>query len=202
MAGNEDFFREKHRFLYHYFYDLNRDGVLTKEDFEAMAREYAVVQRRGKFEEDVVDRWKAVTAKWWLELYQNADRNKDEKVDFEEWLNYFKSMRTSLKNAEDLPDFLKGFLQLHFVFLDHNKDGLICTKDYKHYLQTRQMDPNRAEEAFQSLISERDAETGNKLSRERFNELFLDFLSSLDPRSPGKFICGPLDYQTKGDSPS
>lgn len=58
------------------FQDQNQDGTLTWEDFTLLAEKYAKIQRRGKLEKEVVDRWKAIFEKWWNELTSYADVNK------------------------------------------------------------------------------------------------------------------------------
>ena len=41
-----------------------------------MAEKFAKIQRRGKLEKEVVQRWEAIFDKWWNELTSYADANK------------------------------------------------------------------------------------------------------------------------------
>lgn len=185
--------RHKHLFIYHKYWDFDGDGCLTWEDFNLMAEKYAVYQRRGKYEQDVVDRWRKIVQVWWDSLSSQADINKDKAVDFEEWLQFFEKLARTTKSVKDLPEFLQNFLQLYFITLDYNKDGLFDIKDYRTYLANYNMDVTRAEECFNSMLNLEDVANGNKLTHDRFNDLVYDFFVSHDPNSPGKYICGPFD---------
>jgi len=116
--------RHKHLFIYHKYWDFDGDGSLTWDDFNLMAEKYAVYQRRGKYEKDVVDRWMKIVKSWWESLSSQADTNKDCQVDFDEWLKFFEKLAGTTKSHKDLPEFLRNFIQLYFVTLDYNKDGL------------------------------------------------------------------------------
>ena len=45
--------------------DLDGDGWLTAEDFMSNAETLAVLQRHGKWEDDVVARWRSYLGGWW-----------------------------------------------------------------------------------------------------------------------------------------
>ena len=59
-----------------FFLDANADGILSWEDFKLLAEKFARIQRRGKLEQEVLDRWKSIFEKWWNELTSCADYNK------------------------------------------------------------------------------------------------------------------------------
>ncbi|OQR69880.1 sarcoplasmic calcium-binding proteins I [Tropilaelaps mercedesae] len=54
----------------------NKDGILSWDDFNTLAEYYTKVQRKGKLEKDVYERWKSILEKWWNELTMHADYNK------------------------------------------------------------------------------------------------------------------------------
>lgn len=93
------------------------------------------MQRRGKAEKEVVERWKSIFEKWWNELTSYADVNKvgrqgslatnhtdpqDKVVEFQEWLDFFKTLGQNTKGFSELPEFLKTFLHLLFLCSDAN----------------------------------------------------------------------------------
>lgn len=59
----------------HQHLDDNGDGILSWEDFNQLAEKYTKLQRRGKVEKEVFDRWKAIFEKWWTQLTSFADFN-------------------------------------------------------------------------------------------------------------------------------
>jgi predicted transcriptional regulator YdeE len=40
-----------------------------------MAEKYALYQRKGKWDDEVVENWRKVAKKWWDSLYAKADQN-------------------------------------------------------------------------------------------------------------------------------
>ncbi|RWS14459.1 sarcoplasmic calcium-binding proteins I: III: and IV-like protein [Dinothrombium tinctorium] len=228
-------FKHKHLFVFHNFWgkyanrsflfvasiiystfhnaDANKDGILSWEDFLMLAEHYTKLQRRGKLEKEVFDRWKSIFEKWWNQLTDCADYNKDTFVEFSEWIRFFEKLGQTTKSHTELPDFLKTYLQLFFLCMDSNKDGLFCVKDYKKYLKSYNMDLSRADDCFKYMLTviqtfihfeiidffkhkkhqEEDAKNENALTSDRFKELVYDFWVSKDPNSKGKYICGPFD---------
>ncbi len=62
--------------VYYHHLDENHDGILSWDDFVLLAEKFAKIQRRGKLEKEVFERWKAIFEKWWNELTSYADANK------------------------------------------------------------------------------------------------------------------------------
>lgn len=179
--------------MFHKFWDANSDGVLTWDDFRLLAEKYTKIQRRGKLEKDVFERWKAIFDKWWNELTDHADFNKDTIVEFDEWLKFFSHLGATTKSHKELPEFLQTYLHLFFQCMDSNKDGLFCLKDYKKYLAGYNMDISRAQECFMYMLNNDDIANGNAMTSDRFRELVYDYWVSKDANSQGKYICGPFD---------
>ncbi|XP_064469270.1 sarcoplasmic calcium-binding proteins I, III, and IV-like [Ornithodoros turicata] len=186
-------FRHRHLYTFHNFWDFNRDGILTWDDFNIIAENYTKLQRRGKLEKDVYERWKSILERWWNELTEHADFNKDCIVEFDEWLKFFTNLGKKTKTFQELPDFLQKYLHLFFQIVDSNKDGLFCVKDYKKYLKSHNMDMTGAEERFKSMLNEEDVANGNAMSSDRFRALVYDYWVSQEADCKGKYICGPFD---------
>ncbi|KAH7946449.1 hypothetical protein HPB49_025377 [Dermacentor silvarum] len=173
--------------------DYNKDGILTWDDFNIIAENYTKLQRRGKLEKEVFERWKSILERWWNELTEHADFNKDRIVEFDEWLKFFNNLGKSTKSVKDLPDFLQKYLHLFFLIMDSNKDGLICAKDYKKYLKTHNLDISRADECFKEMLNEEDAANGDAMTSDRFTATVYECWVSQDNNCKGKYICGPYD---------
>ncbi|CAG2164155.1 unnamed protein product, partial [Oppiella nova] len=173
--------------------NANSEGILSWNSFQTLAERFAKIQRRGKLEKEVVDRWKAIFEKWWNELTSYADENKDTLIEFDEWLKFFESLGKNTKTHQELPEFLKTYLHLFFLCSDYNKDGLFCLKDYKKYLTSQTMDTSKADEHFKYMLIEEDVANGNAMTSDRFKDLVYDFWVSTDPDSKGKYMFGPFD---------
>ncbi|KAH6930683.1 hypothetical protein HPB50_017200 [Hyalomma asiaticum] len=173
--------------------NYNRDGILTWDDFNIIAENYTKLQRHGKLEKEVFERWKSILERWWNELTEHADFNKDRIVEFDEWLKFFTNLGKSTKSVKDLPDFLQKYLHLFFLIMDSNKDGLVCAKDYKKYLKTHNLDISRADECFKEMLNEEDAVNGDAMTSDRFTATVYDCWVSQDNNCKGRYICGPYD---------
>uniref|UniRef100_A0A023G6D3 EF-hand domain-containing protein n=1 Tax=Amblyomma triste TaxID=251400 RepID=A0A023G6D3_AMBTT len=186
-------FRHRHLYTFHNFWDCNKDGILTWDDFNTLAENYTKLQRRGKLEKEVYERWKMVLERWWNELTEHADFNKDHIVEFDEWLKFFTNLGKSTKSVKDLPDFLQKYLHLFFLIMDSNKDGLVCAKDYKKYLKTHNLDISRADECFKEMLNEEDIANGDAMTSDRFTATVYDCWVSQDNNCKGRYICGLYD---------
>ncbi|XP_055348799.1 uncharacterized protein LOC129595736 [Paramacrobiotus metropolitanus] len=60
-----DKYTHRHLYFFHKVWDLDHDGWLSAEDFDNTAETLSVLQRHGKWEEDVVERWKQYLRGWW-----------------------------------------------------------------------------------------------------------------------------------------
>ncbi|GAV01942.1 hypothetical protein RvY_12572 [Ramazzottius varieornatus] len=194
--GDDNFFRHKHLFIFLKQWDVDCDGVLSSEDFDLLAQRFAIYQRHGKFEKDVVDRWRAIVGGWWTNFTGAADANLDKSITFEEWIAFFKNLAATTKSHTELPEFLKMYLKISFTYIDFNKDGLFDIRDYRMLLASTNGDLRRADDAFNSMLGEADKKK-QALSGERYYELMYDFWTSSNPNSPGRYICGIYDYLPK-----
>lgn len=93
----------------------------------------------GKFEKDVVDRWRAIVGGWWTNFTGAADANRvylvlanafekqggsfsvlqDKSITFEEWIAFFKNLAATTKSHNELPEFLKMYLKVSAPHLRH-----------------------------------------------------------------------------------
>ncbi|XP_022664724.1 sarcoplasmic calcium-binding proteins I, III, and IV-like [Varroa jacobsoni] len=188
-------FRHRHLYMFHNFWDQNKDGILSWDDFNALAEYYTKVQRKGKLEKDVYERWKSILEKWWNELTRDADYNKDTVVEFDEWIRYFKTMGETTKEFKDLPDFLQKYAQLLFMIMDANKDGLFCIKDYKKYLKGLNLSIDHVEEQFDFMLDEVDKANDRAMPLDSFRARMYEYWTKDDTNIKGKFLFGPFETE-------
>ncbi|GAV01943.1 hypothetical protein RvY_12573 [Ramazzottius varieornatus] len=205
MASLKDNYKERHLFNFYKSWDLDGDGWLTAEDFMSNAETLAVLQRHGKWEEDVVARWRSYLGGWWDILLAEATPSSPDfsnkgssdrrsgAVSFEDWARFLKKVSILADSYRELPDFLKAYGNLLFVRMDYNKDGLICVKDYRIYVAKNNMDIMRSNDCYAFMLSSTDLRNDSILSRQRFDELFYEYWTSHHPACRGQYILGPYE---------
>ena len=67
-------------------------------------------------------------------------------------------------------------------------DGVIGKDEYRQYLTSSKIDPSVADETFAKL----DTDGDGHLTRDEWEQLFLDFFLSDDPDAPGSWLWGPF----------
>jgi len=188
-------FRHRHLYTFHHFWDQNKDGILSWEDFNTLAEYYTKLQRKGKLEKDVYERWKHIMECWWNELTVHADFNKDTKVEFDEWVKFLKTLGETTKEFKELPDFMQKYTQLLFMIMDANKDGLFCVKDYKKYLKGLDLSVEHAEAQFEYMLDELDKANDMAMPMDSFRARLYEYWTKDDPNIKGKFLFGPFETE-------
>lgn len=112
--------------------DANGDGVLSWDDFELLAEKFTKIQRKGKVEKEVLERWRTIFKKWWIQLTSVADTNEDTVIEFDEWIKFFTDVRTKSKSYNELPEFLKMYSQLFFLSMDLNRKFIFQQNCFHH----------------------------------------------------------------------
>jgi len=156
--------------------DSDRDGILNRADFEAIADRYA--QLRGWSPGDAeYKRHHGFMVGWWEELRCIADANGDGRVTPAE-------ASTFLEGAD--PTEIAAAGEIIFDVLDADYDGQISLPEYGNFLRAMGLDDTAAEESFSRLDSNGDG----TISRTEFGTLYADFYLGDDPDAPGNWLYG------------
>lgn len=135
---NEEDWREKFK-----HYDKNQDGVISASELGRL------LQYLGFCPTDKE-----------LEHYmQQLDKNHDDKIDFEEFFEF-------LKTLKDPTDEIRRAFQK----LDKNKDGFIDKEELKAIFTSGNTDPNEVDDLFKHV----DVNQDGRIDYEEFVELFTE----------------------------
>ena len=168
--------------LFH-IYDTDGSGVVTKEDFELKAR--AVASLHGL--EPGSDAYESLYAKVledWDHLQKHVDKNNDNRVDLEEWLDHGYTRINDDRMYATVQQEVDGI----FGLFDRNGDGLLSQEEYISLITTWGAKAEGADSMFSKLGLGKD----DTLTKERVRQLLEEFHKSDDPDAPGNYFFGPF----------
>ncbi len=107
---------------------------------------------------------------------------------------YCDGLRSHLLSKKEWPSDMRNYIDALFNILDDDMDGWINLKDYLSIAMSDE-DKNCRSEAWKSLSS--SVSTDNlKLSKDTFDKLCKEFVTSTDQKSLGNWIFGTFDHKT------
>ncbi|XP_055342295.1 sarcoplasmic calcium-binding protein, alpha chain-like [Paramacrobiotus metropolitanus] len=191
-AITADHRRYKAFWFYKNVLDVDGNGYTNEDDFVRIALNHAVFFCKGAYFKDIYENYIETFQNIWRQLSSEADTNQDGIVCFEEWYAYLQRLQqTGMRSFEELPGYLREFIEHHFNAYDMNRDGQVDVNEYRLYLCGRNMDLKMAGACFDALLAGGDRAKGT-INKRQFCALMFDFLFSLSPDSQGTFLCGPL----------
>lgn len=159
--------------------DVDGDGLLTAEDFEAVTERWVGIRGWEPGSADY-DRMRSIMMGWWESLLATSEQNRDDKVSLDEVLlvvDQLGSMDAEVMATAD------GM----FDAIDENGDGLIGLDEHKQVVKAWKGSDVGVEEVFPQL----DLNGDGSLSRAEFGELWAEFWRGDDPSSPAQWVFGP-----------
>lgn len=173
-----DFWQQKMR-TYFQRIDFDKDGSITRKDFEGMAARFIETDKLSgdqakELQQNIYDIWDknlgpvagsdAITQDAFIGILKNASQD-------------------SAKKAT-----LEGPLPLFFKAVDANHDDYIQQDEYALFFQILGLDPKMAPASFSAI----DTDNDGRLSLQEFVTAGSEFFSSDDQNKPTKLFWGPL----------
>lgn len=164
-------------------FDVNGDGYLQKDDFEALVVRWS---RLPGVEPGTALRARVETVLmgWWDGLLSVADANRDGKVDLAELLALVDRLPTMREAVTATADTL-------FDAVDESGRGRISRTEHHRLVEIWYGRSVDTEEVFDRL----DLDGDGYLSRSEFAVLWRQFWLSDDPSEPGNLMCGRIPGQ-------
>ncbi|NET61005.1 MAG: hypothetical protein F6K47_34210 [Symploca sp. SIO2E6] len=168
-------------------YDSYNSGEVNRLDFELLA--YKLSQGKPW---SVLRELKVKYSELWKEVKEMADKNEDDRVNLDEWLEAYDKLISSGKIEQIILDITEGFFQL----FDADQNGYITVDEYFEFAiaydlfgnpyQPGSFPDHKFEEAFTKL----DVKQNGQIDLEQLRQLNRDFFYSEDPNSPGNWLFG------------
>ena len=176
-----EFQKRKLTVVFHH-HDMNDDGVLEKADYERFVQRFGQVQN---FAPDSPE-YKAIygqTMAAWEHVRQVADKDKDNRVSLEEFLE---SYDVTLGDEKLFEQLVIGYAQTMLASADRDGDGRLSGAEYAALLECYGIAKKSAQEAFRHL----DRDANGYLSVEELMQSAREFYGD-DPEAPGNWAVGP-----------
>lgn len=160
--------------------DFDRDGSITKKDFEGMADRFIQSEKlseaRGKdLKEKLLQVWEK-----YLKSVASDGKALTESV-------FIETMKKQLKDHH-LKEAVAGPLPIFFHAVDANADGNIQQDEYALFFQILGLEPSLAKTSFEAIDTNHDGQ----LSLDEFVTAGTNFFISDDDKCPSKYFWGPL----------
>lgn len=160
--------------------DIDKDGVITKKDFDQMADRFiaegSLKPERGQALRESLF---AVWEKFWHHL-GGEDREKIEKGPFVDAMKHI----VACPNAKEI---LKAPLPFFFAAVDSNEDGQISEEEYVTFFKCIGIEPTLAGASFKAI----DANHDGQLSEDEFVDAGMEFFTSQESTNDTKLFWGP-----------
>ena len=163
--------------------DVNKDGFLSREDYELMAKQLA---EYGRLTEKQADS----AYSGFMEVADTFNLNPGVKLPLEEAIQRANTSLLSMPPEERKEKIHDGVLGKMFDVIDTNKEGYISLDEAKAFYKVIAPEMTEAEvlHAFELL----DTGMDGKISREEFTAAAEDFLFGVEETEISKLFFGPL----------
>ncbi|XP_068217633.1 sarcoplasmic calcium-binding protein [Palaemon carinicauda] len=179
FQGQTSFWRQKMR-THHQMMDVNKDGVVSWDDFEALVRKFS---QFGHLSEKEIGRFTDALRHVWEEEW-GASGDPYVFIGQEQFL----SQMEHVVNTKDLRKRVASPLPYFFKAVDRDGSGEISLEEFKMFYSCLGLSDKDAEESFAAI----DLNSDGKLSRKEFVKLGRDFFLTEDETRPSKLFWGPL----------
>jgi Ca2+-binding EF-hand superfamily protein len=177
-----EFQKRKLTALFHH-QDMDHDGFVGKADYEQSAKRVGEIQNYPPGS----PQYEALYAQnmaVWEQVRQVADKDGDNRVSLEEFLQSYEITLNDEKLSDRLvTQYTKGMLALW----DRDGDGRLSGVEWVALLESHGVREEAAREAFRHL----DQDSSGYLTTEELMKRVEEFYRSEDPDAPGNWLVGP-----------
>jgi Ca2+-binding EF-hand superfamily protein len=165
-------------------HDLNRDGVINRDDFEEYTARIAASRGWGP---DSAEYQQLLThfMTFWSGLEQIALMIGAREVTLTAWHEYWDRILSAPGVFEKI---VAPIGQTVFSIVDHDGDGSIAFEEYARMYQGAGV----REQDVRAVFARLDANQDGRLSLDEFMTLADQFFRSNDPSEPGNLLFGPV----------
>jgi Ca2+-binding EF-hand superfamily protein len=168
-----------------YFSILDRSGqgMLGKDDLERIVKGVTAVRGLEPGSDEYAAMEAAIMATW-THLMEHADRDRDNGVSLDEWLQ---TLEDTAADEEKYATYVTPFASGVIALLDLDDDGVVGLAEYQKFFEIFGVSAESAEDSFARL----DVKGDGRVTTEEALERVREFHCSDDPNAPGNWLFGP-----------
>jgi Ca2+-binding EF-hand superfamily protein len=163
--------------------DINKDGYISREDFELMGKKLAEHSRMTEEETEA-------TIREFLKVADMLNLKPGVKKTLKEAAKKANESYCSTMSPTDKISLVNGVHNVLFDAIDTNKDGHISIEEFKVYLNV--IAPGTKEDDIVHSFDAIDTNKNGEISREEFLAAAQDFLLGVEETELSKAFLGPL----------
>lgn len=183
-----DFQKKKILRVFRLLYDTNKDGVIKKEDFGLAIDKICNILDWTKGGHEYSSAEEALDLIW-EGLKRYADENQDDIVSEEEWLKMWTDCVQDIQSGKQFPEWQQKFIDFMFKVNDKSGDDEIDEDEYTTvYTTLYGLKRDNCLTAFAKISG------GKNITRQEFEELWMEYFVSNDSSSKGNYLFGVPDF--------
>ncbi len=167
--------------------DLDKDEVLSQEDFDEMARRASENQDKSR-EGELHKRIISSSATRYYKRLLDALEITGSQIKLADWLDFFRQLDD--EDDVEMESVIQFFLEFFYGVFDVDKDGFISLYESMELFQLFGLPLQKSKTFFKDLDSNADGH----VSRYELMNAVEVFLTSDDPEERGNWIFGEFDY--------
>jgi len=180
-----DFLKQKFEFLFKFRYDVNGDGVVNFEDYEAVVTKLATAAGVGPG-----DHFYDETVRYQKEVFQflmdHADVNHDGAIDCAEFADWATGVAAEIAASGTIPQHLQGFFKASFSNSDQNGDGEVDRDEFIALQKLWDVPEDKAGMGFDKLTNN----GSTCINEDAWLHMTKKFWTSNDPMEPSRYYFG------------
>ena len=142
--------------------DLDRDGFLTKADYERVLENLAKLTNYQPGSPDYENLESKFMSSWY-DMEKLAEKNQEGKISLDDWFNYYENV---IRNADSYKALGEDLYSLMFELVDTDSDGKISAEEYKRLGMCYSVPENIIDEVF----SQKDRDGDGYITKEEYTQ--------------------------------
>ncbi|KAH9509721.1 hypothetical protein Btru_044336 [Bulinus truncatus] len=186
MSALTEFQRKKILSLFENLYDLNKDGVIEKCDFDNAVEKISTLHHWKNNDEAFKQAQETVNSIW-EGLRLRADKNKDGRITKEEWTKMWEECIKDVVEGKKFPEWQQKYMEFMFYANDTSGDGFIDRDEYTAIYRLfgfSNADVNLCFDKISQGIPD------SKLSKDDFEALWREYFVAEDAEAKGNYLFG------------